>query len=711
MKSLATQFAALRHALVFANAEDKAEFYTYPPDEQTNVRVWWDAMMQIAGARNRHQGCIEVANAHRGHKGWSRANVRAIYDAWNREDKSGDAKRDWRELVDKRRFPDAKEPPLPEEFRAHIRAKFSSNQRVNSAPHRQIIRQWEAWWTTGDPRYRIPGYDVCPPPGPNGRHPRGWSYENCNRHAPPKAELAIARIGVHAGIALLPGIPGTREGVRFLEWVSGDDVWLKRKAMVLGYGPCRVVQFGLMDYGASYYLDRFIQRPAIPRRNTRGGFTDEQLKRRDFLWCVALHLEEYGYPLDYKMHIILEHGTATMSAAEARFLWEVSEGQIVCCYNTMDGGLVHAWEERKAGRSNAKAWHESFHNLYANEEADLPGQTGKDRDHSPAALQGRERHAMALQRPALILPPAERARLMLPFPGMKECREQSMVRVQWCNERRQHDCEGFETVFDWRPRGFPALPRPEGELPAWLAQNPRVDPARLEEYIELFPRPESPAERVLRISHGYRFEKLAPSVWRRFYEDLHISEPVDEDGRVSFVCKETGRKCWFEPETVEQAVKPGTKVTGFYRPDGSALHIFDSTDRHLLTWRAVKPNRRDNAVGKQADFARSRSFLNEALANVREATAEEVETAQAAYDNNTTVLAENGLIKASDELPPVAAAVQEVTERKEGKEADTKRQANANRRAKEKREADALRVGAAMFEEVFSSTTPPTTQE
>lgn len=638
--------STIRHALVFASAEDYSEFYNgYPSDEQANVREWHDSMMQIEEAKNAHRGSKMVAAKHPGRAGWSAKNLEAIHKMWVEAD------RDWRVLVDKKRFPDAREPELPAEMQSFIRAMFSSNQRKNRPAWRKIIRKWEAWLTTGDPRHRLPGYDVCPPPGANGRHPRSLGYANCNRYAPPRAESVIARIGVHAGMAILPKIPGTREGVRFMEYVSGDDVWLKRKCFVPGFGPLRVLQFGMMDYGASYYLDRFIQRPAVPRLDG----TEQRLKRRDFLWCVAMMLERYGFPVDYVMHIILERGTATMSAAEARYLFEASHGQIVVCYSTMEGELVHAWEESKSGNSNAKGWHESFHNLFANEEADLPGQVGKDRDHAPAALLGRERHAMALNNAAMILTPDQRARLMLPFPDPSECYGQSLERVGWINHRKEHGCQGFSTVFDWRPHGMDILPLPEAALPKWLEANPHATAENLEKYVQLIPRPETPHERMLKLSHGARFMQLPQGVWRRFYEDLHISEKVDDDGRIGFTCKETKRKLWFEPADARQdGLKPGTEVTGFYRPDGSAIHLFSggadmANQRYLLTWQAVTPSRRGDTEGKQRDFARKRAALNVALANVREATTEEVARAQAAYRNNDAVLVENGLIPATEE--------------------------------------------------------------
>lgn len=652
-----------RHRLSFDSVEDRDEFHNgYPPEEQESVRTLHDLMMQIDAAPNRHRGSKMVACAR-----WSAKRLEARHQEWC---ESG---RDWRVLVNKAKYPDAREPRLPQDFRDYVRSKFSSNQRKNAPAWRQIVRQWEHWLTSGDPQFALPGYTECPKPAPRQRHPAGWSERNLNRFAPPKAELLIARIGVAAALEFLPHIPGTREGVRFLEYVSGDDVWLKRKCVVPGFGSVRVVQFGLMDYGASYYLDRFVQRPVLPRNDG----TTEQLKRRDFLWCVALMLEHYGYPLDYVMHIICERGTATMSKAEARFLYEISNGQIIVGWSTMEGEFVAAWDERKSGNSNAKPWHESFHNLYANEEADLPGQVGKDRDHSPAELQGRERFAVALNDVAAILTPEQRARLPMPFPTAKECYAQSLERVSWINNRKEHDCEGFDQVLDWRPRGLGILPVSEAELPKWLAANPHVHAGNIDDMVEWHPRPETPRERMHRLSQGVRFQRLPDSVYQRFYLDLHVQEPVAADLSLSFVCKHSGRKLRFEPATPEDAITPGTKVTGFYRPDGTAIHLFGGNDRYLLTWPAVKANRRADAEAKQHDFARKRQFVEHAINNVRADRRKEIDQANEEQRQIVRVMAEAQMIADEDAEAPegehalavvqtgcsgVAGAVKEITE-------------------------------------------------
>lgn len=640
-----------KHRLTFESAADREEFMNdYSLDEQDRVRDLHDRMMRIEGAKNPHRGSKEAAK----HSLWSPGYLNALYVEWVA------AERDWHWLVNKSKYPEAREPALPQAFRDWCRTMFSGNQRKDAPAYRKIMRQWEAWLRTGDSRYSIPGYEQCPMPSATHAYPRGWSKKNLSRFSAPPAEKILARIGVAAAMALLPKIPGTREGIRFLEYVSGDDVWLDRKAIVPGFGDCRVVQFGMMDYAASYYLDGFIQRPIIPRKDG----TTEQLKRRDFLWCVAMMLERYGFPLDYVMHIICERGTATMTKAEARFLYEISEGHIIVGWSTMEGEMVHAWEERQTGNSNAKPWHESFHNIFHNEQADLPGQVGKDRDHSPAALLGSDKAALALNDVAMLVTPEQRAQFKFPYPDMVECMQQTVERVGFINGRKEHACEGFKKVLDWRPKGLRCLPMPEAELITWLQANPRAD---INTDVDWFPRPESPRERMLRISQDYRFQRLPGTVYRAFYQDCHETRRIADDGSFAFERTINGakRKFRFEPSTPDEAIKPGTEVTGFFRPDGSAIHLFaGSQDRFLLTWPAVTANRRGDAAAKQVDFQRKRTFLNHAIANVRADRADEIAEAKEALQNNVRIMAEAGLLddgvdRVTPEAPQILATVQD----------------------------------------------------
>jgi hypothetical protein len=290
------------------------------------------------------------------------------------------------------------------------------------------------------------------------------------RHKPVKVEMALVTQGTAAALRLLPHVPRTRVGVRFLEYVFFDDVWLDRKCIVPGYRePARILQLGCLDLATGVYL-KFGQRPELP--NPKDSARLERLKERDMKWLVAVLLEEYGYPADYDMHLIVERGTATLREPEARALYDLSNGRIKVCRTSMEGKLVLSWEERSTGNPRGKGPLESWHNLLHNESACLPGQMGKDREHAPAELFGREKEAVNLHTASLILTPEQRSRLRLPFPTKDQAHMQTVAIIDRINSRTDHDLDGFDASLLWRIKGTQMEWRPETELAALLGDSP-----------------------------------------------------------------------------------------------------------------------------------------------------------------------------------------------------------------------------------------------
>jgi hypothetical protein len=72
------------------------------------------------------------------------------------------------------------------------------------------------------------------------------------------------------------------------------------------------------------------------------------------------------------------------------------------------------FEGARKGNYRFKGAIESFFNLVRNETAMLPGQVGKDRDHSPEQMVGLERYNNQLLKAAAELKPEEAARLKFP---------------------------------------------------------------------------------------------------------------------------------------------------------------------------------------------------------------------------------------------------------------------------------------------------------
>lgn len=579
--------------------------YDFPAEIQAHVRRWMEVARAVK-AEGR-QGMVRIAEQLGA--GFSVISQYKKLAAWE-----ASGRRDWRVFIDRRQFSDMWEcnessASLPPEFLVWAAGQLLGNQRKSKPAHRGMIARWKRW-RAGCEDAAIPGYDEAPGVGPNGKHPLGWSYGNLMRRCDnSQAERVIARIGTAAAKSLLPCVPGTRDGARFLEFIFFDDVWLDRLVLPPGYlRPVRVLQLGGLDLATGYYL-KFGQRP--------DGQADldgvrERLKRRDFLCLVAALLDEYGYPADYDMHMILERGTATMSAAEAQVLYDVSEGRIKVGYTSMDGRMVLAWDEGKSGNSRGKAMLESWHNLFHNEQGSIVGQVGKDRDHSPAALEGVERETAALVKVGTMLPPEVRARLRMPVPSMSECYLQTLEVVRRINARTDHECEGFADVMLWRVPG----------TREWRDERELLDvPAELVAQLEWSTRKESPAERLARLSEGVRIRRLPRNIWTRFYEDSHALCKV-RCAQIEITAG--GRKLLFGPQTPEEAAATpdGTEVLAYFSPNEPLMVHLTVGDRYIGSWPRLERIRRGDAAAVAEGIRRSRRFLNSAVARVQVKQAE-----------------------------------------------------------------------------------------
>ena len=557
----------------------------------------------------------------------------------------------WREtrdelvLVDRRMFSKLQKHEAPRglhpDFLAWAGGQLLGNQRKSRPAYRDLLRRWESWRRTHNPELAIPGYDT--PPADCGKgYPAGWSYGNLMREAqPPRVQLVIARQGTAAAKPFLPLVHGTREGCRWLEWIFFDDLVRDRNIIVPGHmNPVRMLQFGGLDYASACYL-KFGIRPDLARKD---GVRD-RLKRRDFLFLVASLLMEYGYPLDYTMHLVCERGTATMNQAEAHTLYLLSNGQIQVGYSSMEGQFVLAWEEAKSGNSTAKGALESWHNLFHNYEGSYNGQVGKDRDHSPASLLGSNREALALNKAGLLLTPEQRAGLRLPYSTFSEAHLETLDTVARINARRDHELEGFRKILLWKIRGTEMEWRPESEL-LHLSDE-------LRQQVEFRPVNESPRERALALSNGVRVGYIAPGALVRFFEDSHTAARVNG---VDATIKIEGRTYHFGPETPEESVADREEIILHHAPVNPEFAIVTHKNICVGVWKRRRILRGDHTALAQ-EIRRKQIFLNTAVGQVRGKMAEKLAEEQSRMDNNIEVLANAGLVP-SDTIETLAAGRQ-----------------------------------------------------
>lgn len=596
--------------------------YKYPVEIQDLVRDWIEAEKRI-----REQGRPALLEW-TVRTGLSQSNIYRRLAEWRDTGQ-------WSVFIDRRKWPEFwdqdRQVELPAEFLRWVGGQMLGNQRKNYPAWRAIIRQWKRW-RAGQIEARIPGYDTCPPPGHTGRYPAGWSYSNLMRKAaPPKAELAISRVGTSAAKEHLPYVPGTRAGARWMEFIFFDDVHLDREVIVPGYWkPVRVLQFGGLDYSSAYYL-KFGQRPDLPGDD---GHRD-RLTRRDFLHLVAALFDEFGFPCEYPCHLILERGTATLSSAEAQLLYELSDGRIRCGYTTMNGQFLFAWDEDRSGNYTGKSPLESWHNLYHNEQAAYNGQVGKDRQHCPAQLQGQEREVVALAKATALLPEARRDQIVPPFATLEQCYWQSYEIVSRINNREEHDCEGFDRVPMWRMPAVSLDWRPVEALSA-------LDPAQ-QRFIEWTTRVETPEERRAKLSRGMRMMRLPPQVWVRFYEDSHALAKIE---RSSITIRVAGRSLIFGPMDPADALPDGTEVMAHFNPTDPKKVFATHQGRFVAEWPRWNRVARGDTQELQTAIRRKQSYLNAAVASTRGKRAEYLESEERRMQANLTNLAQAGLLSA-----------------------------------------------------------------
>jgi len=641
---------------------DRGEFFTLPVEAQEQVKFYTEMMVEMDRAGSANAGAANIAARFQGRReGCSTQNLRRRHAEW--------IINGWRACYDRARWGHLLREDLElhadaerKVFLEFVAAFFQQNQRKCKPGYRKFLRHWYAGGS-------VPGYgtwrEYWAKHGQNHLHacprclPHGWGYNNLIKLAkPPKIELALARQGTAAAIALLPPIPGTRDGLRPLEFVTWDDVDRDRKLYVPGYSiPVRLMMLANRCMASAKFL-RAGCRPQLP--NEIDPTKKQRLRASDMKLLLAVTLMDFGYPRDYISHYVLENGTATLLQAEAWALYQVTQGHVVCTYAQMEGGLVLAWDEKSKGNSRSKAGHESDHNRLHNDSADQRGQVGKDRDHSPAHLAIMERESVALAKIQSALAPSEAARLRLPFDSLEDGIAQAYRDLDLLNTRTDHRLEGFQRTLQWKLKGELDW-RPRAELVNWLNQIGKtfeeVHPSLIE--INPTPRLETPNERWSRLCEGIEFVKPPFAAIQSLLEDHKLCKV--ECGRIKFTLD--GRTFEYWPERTEDVLLNYTDdkrhYLGWFVPYAMDYLILTTEDGgYAGTWRRMKIARLDPAA-LAAAIQTKKTILKTAITNVRRRDTllpdSRMVQRNADLDLNLRVLSENGFLDQHTILPASAS--------------------------------------------------------
>jgi len=407
---------------------DRAEFAQLPNHAKKQVREWLSIIGALMRAEhNLKEAIADQAARHAGKKGFSAVNIRRKWQQLNRT-------RDWRVLINRAKVP-TKDRKLPGEFEEYWKGLCEQFQRNSRAAYRDLIRRWEAGMS-------INGYAAPPPAEPNGV-PYGWTYGNLMRYAPTKFELVARRQGRSAAAKHRPLVFTTRKGLQVGQYYLFDDMWHDTHVNYLGVSrkSLRPLELSCLDLLSGCKV-AYGMRPRLENEVTG---KNDQIKEREMRFLLAVILTTIGYRPEGTT-LIVEHGTAAIRPDVEQLLKDFTDGAITVDRSGREGAAAFAgtYHGRSKGNFRFKAAIESHHNLAHNELAALPGQTGKDRNHLPEELHGRDQHNAALLKAVAALPPERAELLRLPLLEWNQYQEIVAQVYRHIDNRTEHNLEGWE---------------------------------------------------------------------------------------------------------------------------------------------------------------------------------------------------------------------------------------------------------------------------
>lgn len=342
----------------------------------------------------------------------------------------------WRGLINKSKLSNSTKTNLHPDFIEWWKKLCLENQRKCSPAYRKFFEHFRA----GDP---IPG--VGPEITRCSVLPDGYSYRNLMRFAPTKFEISAARIGRSAAAQFRPKVITTRAGLKVGQHYVFDDLWHDFEVVSIGNRQrCRLLQLHAHDVASACQFARGLK----PRLRDESSGKSVQLNQDEMLFLLAHVLSEYGHHADGCV-LMVEHGTAAISDAMEKLLFDLSGGKIVVDRSGIGGVAAFAGQYPGRGKGNFrfKASVESLGNLIHNETADLlsfPGQTGSNsRTNLPEELHGRQKHADILLNAIAALPASIAAQLRLPFLEVTQAKWLVNEVMERINRRTDHDLEGW----------------------------------------------------------------------------------------------------------------------------------------------------------------------------------------------------------------------------------------------------------------------------
>jgi hypothetical protein len=343
--------------------------------------------------------------------------------------------------------------------------------------------------------------------------PLGWSLANFVSQRPAASVMRALKKGASAAWNETPEVRMDMEGLRPFEAIVFDDHPLDFQVMTWDdRGKVQVVEMhGLfaMDVATGTVLE-FGLRPAIVREDgTKMGLT-----LRDMQHLIAHMLNRYGFPLDYKMTLIVENAAAAVSAETERLLESRTNGQVVVRRTGVHFGAVNVrgFPERW-GAPRGKAWLESWFHLLDIALGSVKGQKGSNWTVKPGHTDGCKWLAEKMAKVISSRPELE-TKLAAPLHWTGEAHWIVKQAIDVINHRTDHSMERHSMVAEWRYSPADPTPKPV-QIQSGLDQGTREmvrwfqgQPAEVQSLLinnHGQPRRESPLEKMQRTWRSDRF--------------------------------------------------------------------------------------------------------------------------------------------------------------------------------------------------------------
>ena len=637
-------------ALQLIPAAETNVYSKLPRAVKDELNLWAKIIDEVEHARSKNRVFTEISKSYPAVRSLSAANIRTKYYAFKR--------RGWQALVNKSKLkrsdPAAPDMPCsqPLAFVEFWKGLQESYQRNSRAAYRELLRRFRTgdqvpgignWRKVWIDKYGTPPPAACPIDPPL---PAGWSLRNLQRIKPTKFELTAVRIGRGAAAQFRPLVYTTRVGGAPGQCYVFDDVWGDNKVNFLGVNKqaMRPLEFSCLDLFSGCQVAWGAQ----PMLENEATGKREMLRETEMRFLLAHVLCSIGYhPAGCSLHV--EHGTAAIREELAERIAEWTDGAVSVLRGGIQGAAAHDgfFMSRGKGNSRFKAALESHHNLKHNELAALPGQVGKDREHSPEELHGRDQYNNTLIKAFEQLPANRADLLMMPFLEFNQWKQvvgEVYDRINW---RTEHEIEGFVEAGlvvseyrlfdggDWLPVSnllkLPAEKRAAVEVllnapgavrsrklsPAEVWNLGRKNLVRLPaHYVPILLGPRN--ARKLRLGDNGLFEfqdrRMGPGIFR------FLSQVQTEGG-----------------ESV--ALRPGSTFHVYATPfDARAVFVATVDDEFIgiaPRWETVASGDID-AIHRQ--IGRSMKFESELLAPVRARHAAEARAKKQMHDHNARVL-------------------------------------------------------------------------